>query len=68
MNGALLPTGTYAHGGMGGAVFWVDPLNDIVGAFFSVWTWDEGVEPAPGNPVKLNASMFEDMVTTAVID
>ncbi len=68
MNGALLPTGTYTHGGMGGVVFWVDPANDIVGAFFSVMSWDEGVEPGPGVPPKLGASMFEDMVTTAVID
>ena len=68
MNGALLPTGTYLHSGMGGAFFWVDPLNDVVGVFLSVMEWDEGVEPGPDVLPKLTGSMFEDMVTTAVVD
>ena len=68
MNGALLPTGTYAHGGMGGVGFWVDPLNDVVGVFFNVMSWDEGVEPGPMVAPKLSGSMFQDMVAAAVVD
>ena len=64
-NGVLVPAGSYAHGGMGGVMLWVDPLNDLVGVFFSVMTWDEGVEPGPST-AKLNAALFQDMVTAAV--
>ena len=36
--GSLSPLGTLAHPGAGGAMFWIDPAHETVGAYFEVTT------------------------------
>jgi len=68
MNGVLVPKGSYSHGGMGGSLMWVDPLNDLVGVLLQVWKFEEGVVPGPpDNPPKLNTGIIQDMITSAVL-
>jgi CubicO group peptidase (beta-lactamase class C family) len=37
-HGSLQPLGTFSHSGAGGAVLWIDPANELVGAYFEVAT------------------------------
>ncbi len=68
VNGALVPSGAYAHMGMGGSSFWIDPVNELVGVVLSVWDWPRGVERMPFlNPPLLSPARFQDMVTAAVV-
>jgi len=67
MNGRLVPEGAFGHGGMGGANFWADPLNEVVGVMFSVWVFPEG-SASPARAPKLTAARFQDMLTAAVVD
>lgn len=67
-NGALVPPGTYGHSGMGGTAFWIDPFDEVVGVFLSVWKWPEGLERSVFlNPPLLSPARFQDMVTAAVM-
>jgi CubicO group peptidase (beta-lactamase class C family) len=36
--GSLPPLGTLGHPGAGGAMFWIDPAHELVGAYFEVTT------------------------------
>jgi hypothetical protein len=68
MNGSLLPIGTYSHSGFGGTVLWVDSVNDVVGVFFSVNTWEgDSVMPESPDEIGLLPAPFQDMVTAAVV-
>jgi CubicO group peptidase (beta-lactamase class C family) len=68
MNGSLLPIGTYSHSGFGGTVLWVDSVNDVVGVFFSVGTWEgDSVMPESPDEIGLGPAPFQDMVTAAVV-
>ncbi len=68
MNGSLLPIGTYSHSGFGGTALWVDSVNDVVGVFFSVGTWEgDGVMPESPDEIGLLPAPFQDMVTAAVV-
>jgi CubicO group peptidase (beta-lactamase class C family) len=35
-NGSLIPLGTFCHPGGGGVMLWIDPVHEIVGAYFEV--------------------------------
>jgi CubicO group peptidase (beta-lactamase class C family) len=63
-DGSLRSTRTFQHGGLGGVFLWVDPVYEIVGAYFSVVL---RLLPAFGN-LDWNADLFMNMVTAAVVD
>lgn len=56
----LLSPSYYVHGGAGGVVLWIDPVQEIVGVFFSVLTQTLDDRPL------LGADLFMNMVTAAV--
>jgi len=62
-HGSLQPLGTLSHPGAGGAMFWIDPGRELVGAYFEVTTrltqrfehfW--------------NFDLFQNVITSAVED
>jgi CubicO group peptidase (beta-lactamase class C family) len=57
--GALLPLEAFHHRGMGGTYIWGDPINEIVGAYFSV---------RPSEEIPLMIEEFVNAVTAAVVD
>ena len=56
---ALLPPEAFRHSGIGGVHYWIDPVNEIVGVYFSV-------NPDPDRPTP--TELFVDAVTAAVDD
>lgn len=59
----LAPRGTFWHTGSGGSQIWVDPVNEIVGVYLSVYMiMDETVG------LQWHGDMFMNMVTAAVVD
>ena len=63
LNGALPPPGGFGHTGSGGAKLWLDPENEIVGAFLEVTLKNfEQILPL------WNGDLFEDAITAAVAD
>jgi CubicO group peptidase (beta-lactamase class C family) len=56
--GTLHSARSFAHGGAGGVYLWVDPVYEIVGAYFSVMLEEE----------KYYVDLFENAVTAAVVD
>jgi CubicO group peptidase (beta-lactamase class C family) len=59
--GGLAPLGTLCHPGAGGAMCWVDPANDLVGAYFEVTTrLTERMEHLWG------FDLFQNVITSAV--
>jgi CubicO group peptidase (beta-lactamase class C family) len=56
----LLSHSYYVHGGSGGVVLWIDPVQEIVGVFFSVLTKTLDDRPL------LGADLFMNMVASAV--
>ena len=64
MNGTLPAHGSYGHSGMGGARFWVDPVNEIVGVYLGVCT---EVDNDTGEQ-KTEFDLFQNLVTAAVAD
>ena len=62
-NGSLCSPQTFRHGGAGGVLLWVDPLYEIVGAYFSVV-----LELTPWEEHKWPADLFMNAVTAAVTD
>lgn len=64
LNGTLTSIGSFAHGGAGGHMLWVDPVNDIVGVYLSV-----GLDiDFKRDGHRVNADLFQNLVTAAVID
>ena len=56
---ALLPPQAFRHGGIGGVHYWIDPVNEIVGVYFSV---------DPDTDTPMPTELFVDAVTAAVDD
>jgi CubicO group peptidase (beta-lactamase class C family) len=62
-HGSLAPLGTLRHPGAGGVAFWIDPANEVAGAYFEVATRvTERYEQI------WNYDLFENVVTSAVQD
>jgi CubicO group peptidase (beta-lactamase class C family) len=64
MNGTLPAHGSFGHSGMGGARFWVDPVNEIVGVYLGICT---EVDNDTGDQ-KTEFDLFQNLVTAAVSD
>lgn len=62
-NATLPPKGTFYHGGIGGHLIWVDPVNEIVGVHLSVCL-DIDVDK---NEMHWNLDLFQNMVTAAIV-
>lgn len=60
--GALVPPGTVVHPGAGGAAFWIDFENDIVGVVFEAVTEMSDLN----EPISGLTHRFQDVVTAAV--
>lgn len=58
----LLSQPYYVHGGSGGVVLWIDPVQKIVGVFFSVLTQTLDDRPL------LGADLFMNMIAAAIED
>jgi len=62
-HGSLASLGTLSHPGAGGAMFWIDPAHDLVGAYFEVTTrLTERFEP------HWCFDLFQNVITSAVDD
>ena len=62
-HGSLGPPGTLSHPGAGGAMFWIDPAHELVGAYFEVTMrvterWE----------LLWNFDLFQNVITAAVED
>jgi CubicO group peptidase (beta-lactamase class C family) len=72
--GSLWSPKTFTHGGTGGIRLWIDPVNEIVGVFFSVMSYEH--ERFTGQETLRTADhrclcsedLFINAVTAAVID
>jgi CubicO group peptidase (beta-lactamase class C family) len=54
--GSLCSENTFSHGGAGGTFLWVDPVKELVGVFFSVYShWDD-----------CGTDLFSNMVMSAI--
>jgi CubicO group peptidase (beta-lactamase class C family) len=62
-DGSLQPLGTICHPGAGGQNFWVDPENEIVGAYFEVST-----RVTDDYEFLWNFDLFQNAITAAVSD
>ena len=63
-DGSLRSAQSFDHGGAGGVLLWVDPVYELVGAYFSVVLRQL---PLFDNP-EWNADLFMNMATAAVVD
>lgn len=63
-DGAFQPKGAFSHGGAGGTIFWADPVNDVVGVFFSTCV---DIDREQGD-TKMDYDLFQNMVATAIVD
>ena len=63
LNGALPAQGTFSHLGLGGALLWVDPVNEIVGVYLEVL-----MKISSRLDLLANQDLFQDAVTAAVAD
>lgn len=61
-DGSLPANGTFTHGGLGGVMFWGDPVHDLIGLYFSHCL---DVDPETGEH-HWDADLFQNMVTAAV--
>jgi len=61
----LLSKNTFIHGGAGGIAMWVDPVQEIVGCYFSV---DLGPISVSENYVHTRADLFINAVTAAIVE
>jgi CubicO group peptidase (beta-lactamase class C family) len=62
-HGSLVPLGTLSHPGAGGAMFWIDPSHELVGAYFEVTTrLTERFEPL------WSFDLFQNVITSALED
>ena len=62
-DGSLQPLGTFGHPGAAGQNFWVDPENELVGAYFEVAT-----RVTPDWEFLWNFDLFQNAITAAVDD
>jgi CubicO group peptidase (beta-lactamase class C family) len=62
-DGNLAPNGGFGHGGLGGTAFWVDPVNDLIGIYFSVCGIDDVREEHIWE-----YDLFQNLVTAAIAD
>ena len=62
-DGSLQPLGTFGHPGAAGQNFWVDPENELVGAYFEVAT-----RMTPDWEFLWNFDLFQNAITAAVDD
>jgi CubicO group peptidase (beta-lactamase class C family) len=62
-DGSLQPLGTFGHPGAAGQMFWVDPENELVGAYFEVAT-----RVTPDWEFLWNFDLFQNAITAAVDD
>ena len=62
-DGSLVPLGTFGHPGAAGQMFWVDPENELVGAYFEVTT-----RVTPEYEFLWNFDLFQNAITAAVDD
>ncbi|HLZ07333.1 MAG TPA: serine hydrolase domain-containing protein, partial [Chloroflexota bacterium] len=58
LGGNLLSSAAFDHGGTGGVYLWVDPTNDLVGAYFSALVVE----------ASLPADLFVNAATAAIVD
>ena len=61
--GSLYSPQAFDHNGAGGTYFWVDPVYEIVGVYFSV-----ALERIDDTRVKVCHDLFTNAVTAAVVD
>jgi serine-type D-Ala-D-Ala carboxypeptidase len=62
-DGSLQPLGTFCHPGAAGQNFWIDPENELVGAYFEVAT-----RVTPDYEFLWNFDLFQNAITAAVDD
>lgn len=62
-DGSLHSQESVSHPGRGGAYFWVDPLYELVGIYFSVW-----LEMGTLGLAKSNFDLFQNAITASVND
>jgi serine-type D-Ala-D-Ala carboxypeptidase len=63
--GALNSAAAFEHWGAGGVYLWVDPVGEIVGAYFSVAISTQEMESLAGEMPWWRNDLFTDMVTAA---
>jgi CubicO group peptidase (beta-lactamase class C family) len=63
-DGALVPAGSFGHGGLGGSAYWVDRDNDVVALYFSHC---EDIDPEREEH-HWDFDLFQNLVTAAVVD
>jgi CubicO group peptidase (beta-lactamase class C family) len=52
----MFPRGTFSHSGGGGALLWIDPVNEIVGVYLSICRFSrETYDPLSNNDLFVNA-------------
>lgn len=61
----LVPTSAYGHGGAGGIHIWMDPVNDIVGIYFSI-VMSNRESDQPNDPIS-NSDLFMNMIAAALL-
>jgi CubicO group peptidase (beta-lactamase class C family) len=61
--GSLHSPQAFSHGGSGGTYFWVDPVYDLVGVYFSVV-----LEMIDNLHAKAGFDLFMNAVTAAVVE
>jgi CubicO group peptidase (beta-lactamase class C family) len=66
--GSLRSLGSFDHGGMGGTFLWVDPAQELVGAYFEVCMVMKDGEGASGKEQLWNCDLFQNVVASAVED
>ena len=62
---ALQSKNTFMHSGAGGVAMWVDPVQEIVGCYFSV---DLGPVTISENYLYTRADLFINAVTAAIVE
>jgi CubicO group peptidase (beta-lactamase class C family) len=60
----LVPSSAFGHGGAGGVHMWMDPVNEIVGVYFSIVMANQESDQ-PNDPIS-NSDLFMNMVSAAV--
>jgi CubicO group peptidase (beta-lactamase class C family) len=62
-DGSLQSLGTLSHSGAGGIAFWIDPVHEVVGAYFEVTT-----RLTQDYEFLWNFDLFQNAITAAVED
>lgn len=60
----LASSASYLHGGAGGVHLWMDPVNEIVGVYFSI-VMSNKESDQPNEPIS-NSDLFMNMVVAAI--